>query len=274
MSRLSSLFSSMQATGHKAMGLFVTNGFPTLHDTPKILSELDKGGADFIELGMPFSDPLAEGLPIQRSSARALAGGTTMKDAFASVASFRKNSTTPVLLMGYINPILQFGVEEFCTEARRSGVDGLIIPDLPPQEASILTAACQKAALDLVFLVAPNSPDERIQFIDQLSSGFVYAVSVTGLTGSGIDQQLETIEDYLKRVRGLVLNNPLLVGFGIKTHHDARRFCRYTDGFVVGSALVDLIEQVWDDPSLSPSQRLEQVRRFAYTLKHGHNANN
>ena len=269
MSRLSEVLDSTRASGRKAMGLFVTNGFPTLQDTPDILRELDQGGADFIELGMPFSDPLAEGLPIQRSSARALAAGTRMKDAFGVVASFRVLSQTPVLLMGYINPILQYGISEFCGDAQQSGIDGLIIPDLPPQEAALLTEACRKAELDLVFLVAPNSSDERIEFIDGLSTGFVYAVSVTGLTGSGLDRRMASIEDYLRRARRLVRNNPLLVGFGIKTHQDAHRLCRHTDGFIVGSSLVRVIEHLWDETNLPSGQRLERIRQFAYSLKQG-----
>lgn len=267
--RLRHVLHASQASGHKAMGLFLTNGFPTLQDTPAVLQALDQGGADFIELGMPFSDPLAEGLPIQRSSTRALSGGTTMEDAFKTVASFRESSDTPVLLMGYINPILQYGVQRFCADARQSGIDGLIIPDLPPQEADILSPACQENGLDLVFLVAPNSSDERILNIDRVSTGFVYAVSVTGLTGSGIEDRLQSIEAYLERARGLVTNNPLLVGFGIKSHQDARRLCHHTDGFVVGSSLVALIEDLWDHSDISPDQRLERIRQFANTLKHG-----
>lgn len=267
--RLRQVLHATQLSGNKAMGLFLTNGFPTLKDTPAVLQALDRGGADFIELGMPFSDPLAEGLPIQRSSTRALSGGTTMEDAFKTAASFRESSETPVLLMGYINPILQYGVQQFCGDARQSGIDGLIIPDLPPQEAEILAPACRDSGLDLVFLIAPNSSDERILSIDRVSTGFVYAVSVTGLTGSGIEDRLQSIEAYLQRARGLVTNNPLLVGFGIKSNRDARRLCHYTDGFVVGSSLVSLIEDLWDNPGISPSQRLERIRHFATTLKHG-----
>lgn len=269
MNRLSAVLDSKRASGRKAMGLFVTNGFPTLRDTPRILRELDRGGADFIELGMPFSDPLAEGPPIQRSSARALAQGITMKDAFDTAASFRAFSQTPMCLMGYINPILQYGVKAFCRDAQQCGIDGLVIPDLPPQESSLLTEACREAALNLVFLVAPNSSDERIEFIDQLSTGFVYAVSVTGLTGSGIGQRLKSIEAYLKRARRLIANNPLLVGFGIKTYEDAHRLCRYTDGFIVGSSLVRVIERLWDENTMSPSRRLKRIRQFARSLKYG-----
>ena len=269
MSRLSRQLQVLRSSGEKAMGLFVTSGFPSLADTPAILRAMDDGGADFIELGMPFSDPLAEGLPIQRSSARALAGGITMSDAFNTVAEFRKHSDTPLLLMGYINPVLQYGMQKFCRAARQSGVDGLIIPDLPPQEASTLSRHCQNEGLDIIFLIAPNSHDERIRAIDRLTTGFVYAVSITGLTGAGLHGRMKTIELYLQRVRKLVTRNPLLVGFGIRTHEDAVQLCQHTDGFIAGSSLVNLIEQIWDHESLTQNQRLDRIKRFAQTLKYG-----
>lgn len=250
------------------MGLFLTNGFPTPSDTLPILEALDAGGADFIELGMPFSDPLAEGLPIQRSSARALGHGVRMEDAFRTVEQFRARSETPLLLMGYINPIFRFGVSNFCRAARSSGVDGLILPDLPPEEGPLVAGAAEEAGLDLVYLIAPNTPDARIAEIDALASGFVYAVSITGLTGSGLDA-LDAVAAYLQRARRQVQRNPLLVGFGIKTHADAMRLSRHTDGFIVGSALVEQVERHWDDAALSPRERLAHVRRFAHTLKYG-----
>jgi tryptophan synthase alpha chain len=250
------------------MGLFMTNGFPTPEATVPILRAIDRGGADFIELGMPFSDPLAEGLPIQRSSARALAQGVTMADAFENAARFRAESDTPLLLMGYVNPVLKYGVDRFCTDAEEAGVDGLILPDLPPEEASIITDAAERHGLDLVFLIAPNSTDDRIQEVDRLASGFVYAVSVTGLTGSDV-RGSRTVDSYLQRARSLVEHNPLCVGFGIKTHEDAQRLTRHTDGFIVGSALINHCADLWDDDNLSPDERLAEVERFARTLKYG-----
>ncbi len=250
------------------MGLFLTNGFPSPSDTLSILEAIDAGGADFIELGMPFSDPLAEGLPIQRSSARALNHGVRLEDAFRTVEQFRARSETPLLLMGYINPIFRYGVRNFCQAARSSGVDGLILPDLPPEESPLVAGEAQEAGLDMVYLIAPNTPDARITEIDALASGFVYAVSVTGLTGSDLGA-LDTVAAYLQRARRLVQRNPLLVGFGIKTHTDAMRLSRHTDGFIVGSALIEQVERLWADPPLSPDERMAQVRRFAHTLKYG-----
>ena len=269
MSRLTDTLGTLKDRGEKAMGLFLTNGFPTPADTGPILEALDDGGADFIELGMPFSDPLAEGLPIQRSSARALGHGVRMEDAFRAAEQFRARSETPLLLMGYINPILRYGVSNFCRAARSSGVDGLILPDLPPEESTLVAGPAQEAGLDMVYLIAPNTPDDRVAEIDALASGFVYAVSITGITGSGLSNRLDAVASYLQRTQRLVQHNPILVGFGIKTHADATRLSRHTDGFIVGSALIPLIERLWDDEALSSDERLAQVRHFAQALKYG-----
>jgi len=248
------------------MGLFLTNGYPDLASTLPLLHTLEAGGADFIELGMPFSDPLAEGLPIQHSSAQALAGGVQMEDAFRTAETFRKESTLPLLLMGYVNPILQYGVRNFCAAAHSSGIDGLIIPDLPPEEAEMLKASAREYQLDTVFLLAPNTSDDRAKEIDRLSDGFVYAVSVTGITGAALEHRIDAIGKYLERAKSLVQKNPLIVGFGIKSRQDAIRLCRHADGFVVGSALVHIIEELWADSTLSISQRLLRVQRFAHNL--------
>ncbi len=268
MSRLRSTFHTLRQNSEKAMGLFLTNGFPHPDATGRILKAIDEAGADFIELGMPFSDPLAEGLPIQRSSERALRHGVTMDDAFRTVESFRAHSDTPLLLMGYINPVHRYGVSNFCKAARSSGVDGLILPDLPPEESHLLVEAADAEGLDLVFLIAPNTSDERVRTIDATSSGFVYAVSITGLTGTGLGQ-VDAVAAYLKRAQQLVTQNPLLVGFGIKNHVDAQRLTAHTDGFIVGSALIQHVETLWDDPTLSEDQRLASLRAFVHALKDG-----
>ena len=250
------------------MGLFVTSGFPDLESTLPILNELDRCGADFIELGMPFSDPLAEGLPVQRSSERALKQGVRLEDTLATARAFRVSSVTPLLLMGYINPIHRFGIKRFCSEAADAGVDGLILPDLPPEEGEIIRGEAETAGLDMVHLIAPNTSDRRIQQIDALATGFVYAVSVTGLTGSGLGT-IDRIAAYLERARALVTRNPLLVGFGIKTYHDWMRLASNTDGFIVGSALIEVIEQVWNDPEPDVDERLKRIGRFVRMLKYG-----
>ena len=267
MSRLDATFDRLRSRGETAMGLFLTNGFPHPDATLPLLHAIDRGGADFIELGMPFSDPLAEGLPIQRSSERALSHGVKMDDAFDTAAGFRAESETPLLLMGYINPVLKYGASAFCRDAAQAGVDGLILPDLPPQEAALLTDAAAQHNLDLVFLIAPNTSDERVQEIDRLATGFVYAVSVTGLTGSDLGGR--PVEAYLERARSLVTQNPLCVGFGIRSHEDAMRLTAHTDGFIVGSALINRCAEVWDDDAHSDADRLQAVETFARDLKHG-----
>lgn len=268
MSRLRSTLDDLRSRDEKAAGLFLTNGFPNPDDTLPILRAIDRGGADFIELGMPFSDPLAEGLPIQRSSSRALEHGVTMADAFHTAERFRAESETPLVLMGYINPVYRYGVRAFCRDATNSGVDGLILPDVPPEESGLITDSAAEAGLDLVFLIAPNSSDERIAHIDRLATGFVYAVSVTGLTGSRLDGRAG-VQAYLKRARTLVQQNPLLVGFGIKSHDDAMRLSAHTDGFIVGSALINEVEHLWDETTLARSDRLDRVEQFVHALKYG-----
>ena len=250
------------------MGIFITNGFPELDATVPLLHEIDEAGADFIELGMPFSDPLAEGLPIQQSSERALSNGVTMKDAFAVTEHFRKKSDTPLLLMGYINPVFRYGISNFCKDAHSSGVDGLILPDLPPEESVLIREAAYKHNLDLVFLIAPNTPDERIRETDELATAFVYAVSMTGLTGTAINAR-DSVSAYLQRAQALVQRNPLMVGFGIKSHQDAVKFSEHTDGFIVGSAVIKAIEAAWADSQLTPTQRLAAIRSLVNSLKYG-----
>lgn len=268
MSRLDETFSTLRARDEKAMGLFLTDGFPEPDATVPLLHALERGGVDFIELGMPFSDPLAEGRPIQKASARALSNGVTMADTFRRAEAFRGDSDTPLLLMGYVNPVLKYGVEAFCQDAAAAGVDGLILPDIPPGESGPLQEAANKYDLDLVFLIAPNSSDQRIRAVDERATGFVYAVSVTGLTGSDLDRA-PTVQEYLKRARSLVTQNPLLVGFGIKNHEDAMRLSRHTDGFIVGSALIDRAAELWDAPSVSEAEALDAVAQFARHLKQG-----
>ncbi len=264
--RFNQVVGRARAERRKLAGIFFTNGFPTLHASREILKAVDAGGADFIEIGMPFSDPLAEGLPIQRSSARALQQGVRMADTLESAAIFRRESETPLFLMGYVNPILRYGVSNFFDDAASRGVDGLIIPDLPPGHGPEFEDAAAKAGLGMVHLIAPNSSDDRIRQVDQFTSAFVYAVSVTGLTGSDIGSQ-DRVQQYLQRARRLVTKNPLLVGFGIKSREEATRLSEHTDGFIVGSALITRVEKWWADDSLSDAERLELVRGFVESLR-------
>ena len=256
------------SNNRKAMGLFLTSGFPTPDQTLPLLRAYDRGGADFVELGMPFSDPLAEGLPIQRSSAAALRHGIRMNDTLQTAEAFCRQSDTPLLLMGYINPILRYGITEFCRDAQDAGVAGLIIPDLPPDENTALRDEAEKQDLSLVFLIAPNTREARIRTIDEAATGFVYAVSVTGLTGSGLGEA-DATQTYLKEARRLVEKNPLLVGFGIRSHEDAMRLSAHTDGFIVGSACIEKIGSLWSNDSLTDDARYRQVEKFCAALKNG-----
>jgi tryptophan synthase alpha chain len=267
-SRLTAHLRQTLARGEKAMGIFVTSGFPDPSVTVEILRAIDAGGADFIELGMPFSDPLAEGLPIQQSSERALAAGASMKTTLQAVRDFRSASRTPLLLMGYLNPVIRFGVSNFFQTAASSGVDGIILPDLPPSERQLVSGAAKAAGIDVVHLVAPNTPDARIRLVDDVSSGFVYAVSITGLTGTGHGGS-EAVNVYLKKARSLVTRNPLLVGFGIATHEDANRLSAHTDGFIVGSAVIKLVDELYQDDRLCADDRHARIADFVRGLKYG-----
>lgn len=260
----------LRDAGRTALGLFVTNGFPTPDATSAILDACVDAGADFVELGMPFSDPLAEGLPIQRSSARALGHGVTMRDAFATAAAFtRRHPGVPLVLMGYVNPVYRYGVDAFCRDAVDAGVAGLILPDLPPEEAADVREAAARVGLALTFLIAPNTTDARVEAIDDASTGFVYAVSTPGLTGQAVAGSADAVGAYLDRARGLVRQNPLCVGFGIRSGADVRRLAPHADGVIVGSALIEVAERVWDDPTLDDAARLNAVHRFVADLRAG-----
>jgi tryptophan synthase alpha chain len=268
MSRLRAHLQSLASRSEKALGLFITSGFPERDATPDLLRAIDRGCADFIELGMPFSDPLAEGLPIQRSSARALAAGITMKQTLAHAAAFTASSDTPLLLMGYGNPVMRYGISNFFRDARSSGVQGVILPDVLPDPDSPFFKAAVEHGVDTVCLVSPTTPTERLERIDALSSGFVYAVSVTGVTGTDTGDR-DPILAYLRRARTSVRHNPLLVGFGIRTPEDVRAMVSEADGAIVGSALVDFVGTCWDNPALSPADRLAAVTDFVANLKAG-----
>lgn len=252
-----------------ALGLFLTAGFPTPEATLDILRAADDGGADFIELGMPFSDPVAEGLPIQQASERALAAGMTMEGVFQIAEGFREQSDTPLLLMGYANPVLRYGVSDFCARARSAGVDGLILPDLPPEEADDLDAAAASHSLATVYLVAPNTAPSRVEHVAHRATGFVYAVSQAGLTGAALADR-DATASYLARVRETVhaAGLPMCVGFGIRTPDDAARLGAEADGVIVGSALIRLADELWAGDLPEP-QRLARIREWAAALKSG-----
>lgn len=235
--RLSQLF--RQKTKN-VLSIFFTAGFPSANDTGIIARALEKAGADLIEIGIPFSDPIADGPVIQQSSKQALDQGMNLKLLLEQVKQLRSGVTLPVVLMGYINPILQYGIGNFCRDARAAGVDGVILPDLPLRDFNEHATLFRDNDLSVIMLVTPATPDERIRLIDQASSGFLYAVSASSTTGARAGFTAEQ-EDYFRRLAGLGLRNPVLVGFGISNAATFESACRYGAGAIVGSAFVSML---------------------------------
>lgn len=238
MSRIKELFNRKK---QNVLNVYCTAGYPALNSTLEVMKALQTNGADLIELGMPYSDPLADGPVIQASSAKALQNGMTIYLLFEQLQDFRKQITVPVVLMGYLNPLLQFGFEKFCAKAAEVGVDGLIIPDIPMFEYEAEYAAIvKKHGLDFIFLVTPETSEERIRKLDRLSSGFLYAVSSSSLTGS--DKDFSAVESYLEKLSNMKLNNPILVGFGIKDKVTFEAASKYANGAIIGSAYIKALE--------------------------------
>ena len=238
MSRISSTYRALRQRNRKALVTFVTAGDPEPGATPEIMQSLVRHGADMIELGVPFSDPMADGPVIQRANERALARGVALANVLEMVEQFRRSdSHTPVLLMGYLNPVEAFGYEEFAGGAAAAGVDGVIIVDMPPEEATLLNRLLRARDIDQVFLVTPNSPERRIESIAGSASGFLYYVSVKGTTG-GKQADAPALAGKLRLLRTRT-DLPLAVGFGIKDAETAARVAEYCDAVVIGSALVE-----------------------------------
>ncbi len=242
MSRLTNLFIKKP---NRVLNVYCTAGYPNLNSTLEVMKALEKSGADIIELGMPYSDPLADGPVIQMSDAVALKNGMTISKLFDQLINFRQEISIPVLLMGYMNPILQYGFEKFCSDALEAGIDGLILPDLPEYEFETeYGAIIKKYGLDFVFLVTPETSNERIEKLDELSSGFLYAVSSSSTTGS--DKNISDVEQYLKKLQIIQLKNPVLVGFGIKDKITFEAACRQANGAIIGSAYIKALEKSTD----------------------------
>jgi len=238
MTRIEELFKKKQ---HTILNVYCTAGFPQLEDTLTVMRALEESGADMIELGMPYSDPLADGPVIQHSSTVALQNGMTIKKLFDQLKNFRKEVSIPVLLMGYMNPILQYGFEKFCVDASALGIDGLTLPDLPEHEYETeYGVIIKKYGLDFVFLVTPETSDERVRRLDKLSSGFLYAVSSFSTTGK--DKDMANVKTYLQRIKRLNLKNPVLVGFGIKDKKTFEDACENANGAVIGTAFIKALE--------------------------------
>lgn len=245
MGRISQTFKRLRWEKEAALIPYLTVGYPTLEATRQLVPLMARQGADLIELGVPFSDPLADGATIQRASQAALENGVTLADCLQVAADARRANEVPLLLMSYYNPIFKYGPDGFAEDCARSGVDGLIVPDLPPEEAGELKEACKANGVDLVFLVAPTSTEERIKKVAEIASGFIYCVSLTGVTGARAELS-EGVGDLLARVRAHT-DLPLAVGFGLSTPAHIAQVSKIADGAIVASALINLIEGLTED---------------------------
>ncbi len=238
MKRIQKLF---QKKTKNVLNVYFTAGYPQINSTLTVMKALQENGVDLIELGMPYSDPLADGPVIQASGSRALQNGMTIEVLFEQLTGFRNKIAVPVILMGYMNPVLQYGFERFCEDAAAIGIDGLILPDLPEYEFETeYGAIIKKHGLDFIFLVTPETSEERIRKLDNLSSGFLYAVSSSATTGS--DKDFTAVEKYLKRLQFMQLKNPVLVGFGIKDKETFESACKYANGAIIGTAFIKALE--------------------------------
>lgn len=261
MSRIGDTFARLGKSGDKALITFITAGDPDLAATARLIPRMAAAGADIIELGVPFSDPMADGPTIQKASERALAAGTTLAGILAMVKEVRSSCQVPLLLMGYYNPIYIYGVERFCRDAVAAGVDGVLVVDLPPEESAELKTVADQAGLDVIFLLTPTSDASRIKTVNRLGRGFIYYVSVTGVTGartSLADSLSASVTAIRRQVR-----LPLAVGFGISTPEQAAGVAAVADGVVVGSAIVKLFEEHRD------GELVERVVDMVRGLKDG-----
>ena len=239
MSRLQALF---EQKAQRVLNVYCTAGFPHLNSTIQIMESLQANGANIIEIGMPYSDPLADGEVIQASSHIALQNGMTIEVLFGQLSKMRETIRIPVVLMGYMNPILQYGFDQFCKKAKEVGIDGLILPDLPLYEFEHLYGKTIKEnELDFIFLVTPETPTERLLKLDSLSSGFLYAVSSSATTGT--DKDFGKVATYLQKLQSVGLKNPFLVGFGIKDKASFDAVSAYSNGAIIGSAYINALSK-------------------------------
>jgi tryptophan synthase alpha chain len=258
-SRITETFARLRQEERHALIPFITAGDPDLETTRDLLVELSRAGASLIELGVPFSDPVADGPVIQRASMRALRNDVGIAEILEVVKHARKETSVPLVLFSYLNPLLQFGLERLSAEARLADIDGVLVTDLPPEASADMTAALAQNDLDYIFLVAPTSTDERLRMIAKRASGFIYAVSRTGVTGARTEVSVEA-RRLVSRVRAIA-SLPVAVGFGISTREQVSEVWSYADAAVVGSAIVAEIEKLAGAPNL-----VELVGQFTRAL--------
>ena len=264
MSRIGETFAELKRSGRGGFIPFITAGHPDLATTELLLIELAAAGADIIELGVPFSDPVADGEVIQRASERALRNGVTLRDAFTCVAHAKQHIHVPIVLFSYFNPLLKFGEDRLANDAKKAGVDAVLVTDLIPEEAESWTETLIQHGLDPVFLVAPTTSDERLARVAQQARGFIYAVSRAGVTGAR-NEMTRDAEVLVQRVRS-VSDLPVAAGFGVSTAEQVREIWRFADAAVVGSAIVREIEKLAG--SLDLVSRIGEFARFLLALKH------
>lgn len=253
--RFQELFSKKQ---RGVLNVYCTAGFPKLESTLQVMQALQDQGVDIIELGMPYSDPLADGPVIQQSSMQALQNGMTLNRLFEQLRNFREIIHLPVVLMGYLNPLLQYGFEKFCADAAAIGIDGLIIPDIPLNAfEKEYGPVINKNGLSFIFLVTPETSEERVRQFDGLSSGFLYAVSSSSITGS--EKDFTPVSEYLSRLQALKLKNPVLVGFGIKDKETFDTACRFANGAIIGSAYIKALADT-DDIQQATAQFIGKIK--------------
>lgn len=258
--RIDANFSRLRTKGEPALITYIMAGDPSLQDTEALVLELERSGADLIELGVPFSDPIADGPVIQAAAERSLRHGTSLRRILQTVASLRTKTQIPLVLMAYYNTIHAVGEAEFCRQAAQVGVDGVIVPDMPPEEAGPLFPAAARHGLHIIFFLAPTSTPERRAEVARRSKGFVYYVSLTGITGAKLTD-LDDVRSKVAKIRRAT-DIPIAVGFGIATEQDAAEVATVADGVIVGSAIVRLVAQHQQDAQLS-----QRVGRFVRSLK-------
>ena len=265
MSRLAAKFEALAKAGRKALIPFVTAGDPRPDFTVPLMHEMVKAGVDVIELGVPFSDPMADGPVIQRASERALAHKMSLRRTLDIALEFRKtDQDTPVVIMGYLNPIEAMGYEDFANAAQRADIDGVLTVDLPPEEGVECSALLKARGIDPIFLLAPNSTDERVKKMDAAGSGYIYYVSLKGVTGAGH----LNIADVESKVHQIKQNTqlPIAVGFGVKDAETAKSIAKFGDGVVIGSALINKIEANLDDPDLAKKEIIDLLTSIRQAL--------
>ncbi len=251
MNTLQKVFSELKKRDEKAFIPYITAGDPDIDTTERIIECLIESGADIIELGIPFSDPMADGPTIQAASERALKNNISIEDILACVGKIRKRFATPIILFGYYNPFLSYGIDRLCLDAAESGVDGFLVVDLPPEESAPLHMSAHENGLDVIYLVAPTSTETRIRRIAAQASGFIYFVSVTGVTGTR-DDLADELEHYIHAIR-LHSDLPVGIGFGVSTPDHVKKISSFADAVIVGSALVKIIEKNIGCESMIPA---------------------